>query len=357
MHVVVVGGGIMGSAVALALRDRGVDVVLLERAIPGAEASSAAAGMLGAQLEAHAARPLVPTFVRARDGYGAWADELRRRTGVDVGHRVSGVLRIATTDDEARGLEDEVRWQKDARLHAEFLDSDRALRVEPELTKRVVAAAHFPDDAQVDPPSLLRALAVALARAGVDVRSGTTVERIVERGGRCVGVLLDQGELRADAVVLAAGSWSSLVPGIPSSMPPVKPARGQMVLLEERPPRVRTIVAGAGTYTVPRGDGRVLVGSTLEFVGFRREVTAGGVHAILAGALACVPSLADAQFASSWSNFRPYSEGPMLGASTLPGLFLATGHHRNGILLAKHTADVVTDAVLGAPRETVTRPK
>jgi glycine oxidase len=120
-----------------------------------------------------------------------------------------------------------------------------------------------------------------------------------------------------------------------------------MVLLDERPPRVRSIVFGAGGYVVPRGDGRVLCGSTMEDVGFRREVTAGGVHAILASALAWVPSLRHAELAGTWSNFRPRAEGgALVGASPLPGLFLATGHHRNGILLAKVTADAAADAIL-----------
>jgi glycine oxidase len=138
---------------------------------------------------------------------------------------------------------------------------------------------------------------------------------------------------------------------VPSAVPSVRPVRGQIVLLDERPPRVKSIVFGAGGYVVPRGDGRVLCGSTMEYAGFRREVTAGGVHAILSTALACVPSLALAQVAGTWSNFRPHVEGgrPLVGASPMPGLFLATGHHRNGILLSKATADAVADAILSHP--------
>ncbi|MGH7269020.1 MAG: FAD-dependent oxidoreductase, partial [Polyangiaceae bacterium] len=165
---------------------------------------------------------------------------------------------------------------------------------------------------------------------------------------RCTGALLDEEELHADATVLAAGSWSSLVPGVPVDLPTVRPVRGQIVLLDERPPRTRIVVFGAGSYVVPRGDGRVLCGSTMEHVGFRKEVTAAGVQSILNGALACVPSLGAAQFAGTWSNFRPHAAGdkPLIGASPLPGLFLATGHFRNGILLAKLTADDVANAVM-----------
>jgi len=132
-------------------------------------------------------------------------------------------------------------------------------------------------------------------------------------------------------------------------MPAVKPARGQMVLLEERPPRVRTILFTPSGYVVPRGDGRVLCGSTLEFVGFRREVTAAGVQAILKSAIDLAPGLGAAQVSSFWNSFRPYSstDAPLMGPSPLPGFFLATGHHRNGILLAKVTGDTVADAILG----------
>jgi glycine oxidase len=355
MRVVVIGGGVMGCASALALADRGADVVVLERAVPGAEASSAAAGILGAQVEARENAELLPLFVRARAEYKQWAEELRSRTSIDVGYRANGGLRVATSDVEAEALAREAAWQRSQGLRAPFLDGRAAREIEPELGDRVVAAAHYPDESQVDPPALLRALVAATARrisgpGRVATRSGATVQRLLIEGDRCVGARLDDGEERGDAVVLAAGSWSSLLPGVPSDLPKVRPARGQMLLLDERPPRVRSMVFGHGAYVVPRGDGRVLCGSTLELVGYRREVTAGGVHAILDGALAIVPVLASAPLTSTWSSFRPYlgspDAPPLMGRSPLPGLFLATGHHRNGILLAKVTADTVADAVL-----------
>jgi glycine oxidase len=348
VKVAIVGGGIMGCATALALAERGADAVVLERAVPGAEASSAAAGILGAQIELHGKGEDASLFLRARDAWAPWARELRDATGIDVGWRASGVLRVALTPAEQEPLAREVAWQREKGLNAELVDGPRAREIEPVLAERVLSAAHFPDDAQVDPQALLRALMAALARhPRVTVRSGSTVERLLVERDRCAGCKLDEGELRADATVLAAGSWSSLIPGVPAGMPVVRPVRGQMVLLDERPPRARTIVFGGGGYVVPRGDGRVLCGSTMEHAGFRKEVTAGGVHAILGSALSCVPSLGAAQLLSTWSNFRPHAEGgPLVGASSLPGLFLATGHHRNGILLAKLTADEVAAAIV-----------
>jgi len=341
----------MGCASALALAEKGANVVVLERAVPGAEASSAAAGILGAQVELHGREEDVALFVRARDAWGPWARALREASGVDVGHRVSGVLRVACAADEAAALEDEVKWQRTRGLRADLLGPDQAHEIEPELAPHIVAAVHLPDDAQVDPPALLRALVAALARSPrVTLRTGATVERLLVEGDRCVGVRLSDMDLYADATVLAAGSWSSLVPGVPSTWPQVRPVRGQIVLLDERPPRVRSIVFGARGYVVPRGDGRVVCGSTMEHADFRKEVTAAGVHAILEGALACVPSLGSAQVAGMWSNFRPHVEGgqALVGSSAMAGLFLATGHYRNGILLSKVTADAVAGAVLAS---------
>lgn len=347
MRIAVIGAGVMGCATALALSDRDAgEIVVLERAVPGAEASSAAAGILGAQLEAREPGEAA-LFRRARDGYREWAERLRAETGIDVGYKRCGALDVAIGEREAAELGARVAGQVAAGLTAEIVDGRGARAIEPALSDRIALAAHFPDEAQVDPPVLLRALVAAIARRPrVTVRSGVTVRGLLVEGERCVGVRLEDGELRADATVLAAGSWSSLVPGVPASVPPVKPIRGQLVQLDERPPRVRTIVFGDHGYVVPRGDGRVVCGSTMEDVGFRREVTAAGLAGILAKALALVPSLGEAQVGASWSSFRPGAEAPLVGASPLAGLFLATGHHRNGILLARETGERVAAALL-----------
>lgn len=348
MRIVVVGAGIMGCSTALELAARGVrDILLLERAVPGAEASSAAAGMLAAQLESQDDDELA-RFVKARDAYGEWAHSLRDQTGIDVGHRRSGALEIVRDDATLAEARARVERHRARGLRAELLDRKQALAVERTLGADVLHAAYYPDEAQVDPPQLLRALVAAVSRAGIVVRSGATVSSLVREGDRCIGVSLDGREIvRAEAVLLAAGSWSSLVPGIPDSMPRVRPVRGQLVLLEERPPALRTILSAGHAYVVPRGDGRVVCGSTMEDVGHVRGVTAEGVQRILASAIALSPALASAELTKSWCNFRPHvAGGPLVGASPLPGLFLATGHHRNGILLAKLAAEDCASAIL-----------
>jgi glycine oxidase len=348
MRVVVVGAGVMGCATALELASRGVrEILVLERAIPGAEASSAAAGMLAAQLESHDDEELA-RFVSARDAYETWALYLREQTGIDVGHRRSGALDIVRTEGGMATARARVERHRTLGLRAELLDRKQALGVERALGDDVLHAAYFPDEAQVDPPQLLRALVAAIARAGIVVRSGATVSSLVREGDRCVGVALDGREVvGADAVLLAAGSWSSLVPGIPDSLPRVRPVRGQLVMLEQRPPALHTILTSDHAYVVPRGDGRVICGSTMEDVGHVRGVTAEGVQRILASAIALSPPLASAELTKTWCNFRPHVAGrPLVGASPLPGLFLATGHHRNGILLAKQTAEDCASAIL-----------
>ncbi len=349
MRIVVVGGGIMGCASAYALAQKGAEVVVLERAVPGAEASTAAAGMLAAQMEHAPDAAFRARLVAARDGYERWARELEESSGVRTGYRKSGAIEVAFDDAEAEALVANVRAQSAVGLRAEWLDPTRLAALEPSLAPGLRGAAHFPDDAQVEPAEVLRALVAANARLGVETVTGATVRDLHRDAGRVSGVLTDGGRVLGDAVVLAAGSWSSLVPGWPGELPEVRPVKGHMALLEERPPKVRAILAGRGGYVVPRGDGRVVCGSTMEHVGHRREVTADGVRAVLGKACALAPGLGEAELVRVWCNFRPYSgDGPALvGASPVPGLFLATGHHRNGILLAHETSERVRDAVVG----------
>ena len=225
----------MGCATALALSERGArEVVVLERAVPGAEASSAAAGILGAQIESQTDE--IELFRRARARYAEWAEQLRAETGIDVGYKRCGALQIARTDGDALALAQKVAEQKHAGLVAEIVDGKGARAIEPALADAISCAAHFPEEAQVDPPALLRALVTAVSRrAGVSMRSGVTVRGLLVEADRCVGVRLEEGEARADATVLAAGSWSSLLSGLPAALPEVKPVRGQIVQLEMTP--------------------------------------------------------------------------------------------------------------------------
>src|SRR5207245_1390235 len=217
-------------------------------------------------------------------------------------------------------------------------------RRHPGRAGRERAGLYFPADAQVGPRALMRALQLAAANAGVVFRTGY-VRRVVHAGGRVRGVELDSELLDAPAVVLAAGSWSSLVEGTGLPARAVRPVRGQMVALETRPPIARHVLYAGHGYVIVRRDGRVLAGSTDEQVGFEKQVTAGGLHAILSLALGIVPALADAPVTGYWSNFRPFTEDrlPILGPTPISGLYLSTGHFRNGILLSPLSAELIAD--------------
>ena len=346
--VLIVGGGIMGSAVALRLAQRGVSVTVIERGIPGAEAFSAAAGMLAAQNEADGPGPMLALGLKSRALYPDLAVELREATGIDVGYQRSGVLALGFGEEDDRALSFRRTWQVAQGQRAELLAEPALRALEPALGPSIRAALHFPDDAQVNPASLARAFSQAAAGAGARFLQGRYVRRVVVERGAVTGLELDGEILSTGSVVLAAGSWSGLVEGggVPASV--VRPARGQLVAIETRPPLFQHVLSVHGRgYLVPRRDGTVVAGSTVEMVGFRKEVTVGGLATILELARTLVPGLTDAPVLSSWSNFRPYTEDqlPVLGATAVQGLFLATGHHRNGILLAPITGDAIARLV------------
>lgn len=350
--VVVIGGGVMGCGAAWRLARRGASVTVLERSVPGAEASSAAAGILGAQLEAHGAGPMIDLALASRALHPRWAEELERETGIDVGYRQTGVLKVAL---DARGVDRLVldsAWQKRRRLKLSRVGARAAHGLEPELAPEVKGGVHFPEDGRIDPPRLLAALHAAAERAGARFRGGAYVRALLTRGGRARGVALEDGSrVEGDRVVVAAGSWTSLIAGLGVHAAAVRPARGQIVELLTPAPLLSGVVFGPRAYLVPRDDGRTLVGSTLEFVGYKKNVTARAVRDLLDAAIELCPALADATLGRTWSNFRPYTddERPLLGPADLPNLVLASGHYRNGILLAPISAEIVEAAVFERP--------
>jgi glycine oxidase len=354
-HVVVIGGGLMGCSTALALAQKGHRVTVLERSVPGAEASSAAGGIIGAQVEADSAGAMTELCMASRERYPAWVRGLAKATGIDVAFRRSGILEVAPDTSAASKIRARSSWQRRAGYSVETISASRARELEPELAKGY-RGVHFPSDGRVDPKLLMRAVHIAAQRAGVTFRNGAYVKQVLMNGTGVRGVALEgAGELAADWVVVAAGSWTPLVGGLPQGAGDVRPARGQIVELESASPPVHRVVFGPLCYLSPRDDGRTLIGSTLEFVGYKRGVTARAVRDLLTAAIEMVPALADAELRSTWSNFRPYTDDhlPRLGVSASSGssgakrLIFATGHYRTGILLAPVTADIVTALVSG----------
>jgi glycine oxidase len=345
----VIGGGIMGTSSALVLARRGASVTVLEKSVPGAEASSAAAGILGAQAEATERGPLSDLFIKSLSLYPRWVKELESSTGIDLEYRERGSLEVAFEAAGVRALEKRFAFQSKS-LPVEKL-SARALRdKEPALSDKLSGGVLLGKDARVTPPLLYKATHIAASRAGVTFRSGAYVREVVVEGGKTRGVALDDGTLlEADHVVVAAGSWTSLVGGLKLAKNEVIPARGQIVELESPEPVISRVVFGPRCYLIPRDDGRTLIGSTLEFVGYKKEVTAEGVRNLLDAAIELVPALAQATMKQAWSNFRPYTrdQRPLLGKGDAEGLVIASGHYRNGILLAPLTAAIVEALVFG----------
>jgi glycine oxidase len=353
-RVLLVGGGLIGSAAALELARAGAEVTVLEKSLPGAEASSAAAGILGSEVENPTPGPLLDLCRASQRLYPGWVRELERASGVHVGFLDGGSLELYAEPAALRAGLRQRKWQLTSGV-AERLSRARLAALEPQLAPGFVGALYFPSDRRITPPELFRAVHVAARRAGVVYRSGTEVRSVLideaPRGGpRARGVLLGDGTtLEADVTVVAAGSWTGLLSGLPLPPRAVRPARGQLVELSTPLPVLSRLVFGAGVYLIPRADGRLLVGSTLEFVGYERGVTAAGLESLLAGARAVCPELGAARVERSWSNFRPYTEDelPLLGSAGVEGLIVASGHYRNGILLAPISAKIVASLALG----------
>ncbi len=349
--VLIVGAGVMGCACAYRLLQAGLRVTLLEKALPGVESSAAAAGILGAQSEVAGAGPFFELCLASRARFPSFVQELEELTQIAIGYERSGVLEVALDATDKIPAAGRVEWMLERGLRVEILDREEALRLEPALQPTLVGANYYPDDHQVDPERLVRALATAVARLGGQFLSGVQALRLAVEQGRVIGIESERGLLCAGAVLIAGGAWSSRLAGMPALRTTLQPVAGQIVQLESRPAFFRHIVYGFKGYIVPRSDGRILLGSTLEDRGFDKAVTCAGLHQITGMAMEMVPGLRQARLERTWSGLRPASGDnlPLLGAGPLPGLFLATGHYRNGILLTPMTAEAIAAQIVGTP--------
>jgi glycine oxidase len=352
---VIVGGGVIGLAVARELAHAGAAVTLIERGTPGAEASSAAAGMLSPLAEAAEPGPFLDLLLTARMEYPAFCAALRDETGIDAGYRDEGTLLLALRDADEEELEARFRWQTEMGLGVERLSAGEARRLEPAITPEVRWALRFPGDHQVENRQLARALWAAAAAAGVAFRIGAEATRLVRGAGGVASVGLSDGDsVAAGSVVLAGGSWAGRLEGLPRPLP-VHPVHGQLLALEALPPPVRHVVDSPRCYLVPRADGRLIVGATVERRGYRKSVTPRGVLQLLNGALEIAPGLGELAIAETWSGLRPGTPDglPILGRDPeLPNLLYATGHFRNGILLAPATGRLIRELLVGGSPST-----
>lgn len=347
MKVIVVGGGVIGCAVAEKLQRDGHQVTLLERDRIAAHASGAAAGLLAPYSEADEPGPFHHLSVQSLALFDDLAARLERDTGIDVEFRRQDTLRLALDDAGLQTLVKRVEWQTAAGLTPRLLNAAEALEAEPELGE-VAGAAIFPE-AQVTPPRFVHALARSAAAAGADVREGAPAMSLVERSGHIEGVRTFAGTLDADVVVLAAGPWSPQLALTAGVDVPVRPRRGQLIALE--PPRalLRHLLTAGHLYLVPKPAGELICGSTEEEAAFEAHATAAGARLLLDFAIRAVPALKDARVDRLWAALRPAPPGrlPLVGPSEREGLVLATGHNRNGILHAPLTAEIVARGLAG----------
>jgi glycine oxidase len=290
-----------------------------------------------------------------------FAGELEAASGIAVGYRDEGTMVVALTRDDAEQLRFSYDFQVGLGLELEWLSGAEARRREPHLRPGIPAAVFSPCDHQVENRRLAIALAEAVRRAGAILREHDPVREVEIAGGRACAVVTDHGREPADVIVLAAGAWSREVGGIPPAyLPPVRPIKGQMLALRMDPaaPLLRHVIWLPRGYLVPRHDGRLLIGGTVEERGFDDTLTAGGLLALIEGAWRAVPAIEELPIAETWVGFRPGSrdDAPMLGPSGIEGLVVATGHHRNGILLTPLTAAAISAYILTGRLPEAARP-
>jgi glycine oxidase len=348
--VVIIGGGIIGLTIARALRQRGVrEVVLLERGRPGAEASWAAGGILAPQVEADHTDAFFRLACASRDLYPAFAQSLQEETGICVELDTTGTLCVGFTPEDGEELRRRYEWQASEGLQVEWLSGDEAQRVEPCLSANVLSALRLPNDFQVENRHLVKALLSANKSLGVQLVTDCAVSALRIEREKVRGVETSSGFVAAPIVVVAAGAWSSLIDS--SGLPPIEiePVRGQMLCFSAVSNIARHVIFSARGYVVPRRDGRVLAGSTAEHVGFHKCVTDDGIKTIKAMAREISDAIAGLPIIDSWAGFRPRAKDdlPVLGnREEVEGLFYATGHYRNGILLAPITGEVIAGAIV-----------
>ncbi|WP_326752205.1 glycine oxidase ThiO [Streptomyces hirsutus] len=364
--VLVVGGGIIGLVTAWRAAQRGLATTVLDPE-PGSGAARVAAGMLAAVTELHyGEQTLLGLNLASARRYPDFAAELTEATGHDLGYRRCGTLAVALDADDRAHLRELHVLQQQSGLDAQWLSGRECRRLEPMLAPGVRGGLRVDGDHQIDPRRLAAALVTACERAGV-VLHRAWAERLTVAGERATGVVTADGTaLDAGQVVLAGGSLSGRLAGIPAEvLPPVRPVKGQVVRLA-MPDRfgpflsrtVRAVVRGSHVYLVPRENGELVIGATSEEQGWDTTVTAGGVYELLRDAHELVPGITELPLTETRAGLRPGSpdNAPLLGPSALAGLVLATGHHRNGVLLTPVTGDVLAEVLTTGELPSEARP-
>jgi glycine oxidase len=348
--VAIIGGGIIGGSIAFELARHKLRVVLFDSNELGREASWAAAGMLSPAPDSPDSIPLVPLARASLELYPAFVAAVEDASGLKAGFRRDGALELLFAGDAERELSTLIALHHGLGIASEPLSAADVLELEPQVGREVRAAALLPDEACVDNRALTAAVLTAAAARGVTIRGNSGVTAVVREGRRCTGVIAEGNRISAGSVVVAAGCYSASIDGL-ATYAPTHPVRGQMVALLSPTARLQRVVRSERGYIVPRDDAhpqKLVTGSTLENVGFEKKMTASGIEQILSAAMEIVPGLKDAEIVETWCGLRPGTPDhlPVLGPTDVEGLLVATGHYRNGILLAPVTAKLIREWIV-----------
>lgn len=344
LDVAIAGGGLIGGSIAFELARAGLRVAVFDQAEPGREASWAGAGIISPAPESPAGIPMVALGKASLALYPQFVEAVEEACGHSVGFRPRGTLQAIFSRDAARELSTLIALHHGLGLKAEPLRAEDARELEPALSPEIEAAVLRPDEASVDNRELTRGVLQASQAGGAEIFSGQPVQSIWREGERCAGIVLRDEKVAARWTIVAAGCFSSKIKGSETYVP-VRPAKGQMAAFRSAQVRIERVLWSDNIYLVPRNDGRILAGATVEYVGFGKEVTPGGMEKVFSGAIELAPELADARIEETWAGLRPDSPDhlPILGPTDLEGLLIATGHFRNGISLAPITARLIRE--------------
>jgi glycine oxidase len=343
--VIIAGGGIIGGAIAFELARQKLRVLVIDRQAPGQEASWAAAGMLSPAPDSADAIPLVPLGSASLKIYPEFVSAVESASEMSAGFRPYGAIEILFGTDAESKLAVTIAQHQKLGLDTEILHVEDAAVLEPHINREIRAAALMRSDAAVDNRAFTAAILRAAELTGVEFRANSSVEKLkLEGQGKCIGVIVEGEEISAKHVVIAAGFASGSIEGIAQYAPTV-PIRGQMVALQSAQVDLHRVIRSERGYIVPRGNGRCVTGSTIENVGVEKRVTPQGISKILSAAVEMIPALKDAAIVETWCGLRPDTPDhlPSLGPTDIEGLLIATGHFRNGILLAPITAKLIAE--------------
>lgn len=352
MNVLVIGGGVIGLSIARELHLAGLrDITVVDKGTPGCEASWAAAGMLAPNAETESVDDFYRFCSESNDLYPAFAESLYKETGIDVGLDLAGTLQLAFDEAEADRLLKKFRSQRDAGLATEMLSAEEIRRLEPEISSRVILGISYPNDRQVDNRKLVAALTEYCRRNEIQVIENERIQSVTVENGHASGAMTETVKFPADVTILATGAWTSFIE-IGDAGPigvDIRPIRGQMIAFGAETHILKKVIYGPNCYLVPRADGRILIGATVEDVGFDKAVTDEAVNELKRSAVEMLPEFANLKIVESWSGLRPRSvdELPVIGnVASIDKLLIATGHYRNGILLAPLTARIIAEKIV-----------